>query len=132
MIKINSSRTFFHKTLNSNSGMALMMVIGVIALLTFLLADFTFETKLNKIKVYNQQDKIQARLNAESGINFALAKLRMYQEGRNKIEKDESIKGLGTPLVFYSFPVHPLQKMMYILHVLHRFYNNHKQLTYLF
>lgn len=92
MIKINSSRTFLHKTLNSNSGMALMMVMGVIALLTFLLADFTFETKLNKIKVYNQQDKIQARLNAESGINFALAKLRMYQEGRNKIEKDESIK----------------------------------------
>lgn len=87
-----SSRTFFHKTLNSNSGMALMMVMGVIALLTFLLADFTFETKLNKIKVYNQQDKIQARLNAESGLNFALAKLRMYQEGRNKIEKDESIK----------------------------------------
>jgi type II secretory pathway component PulK len=69
-----------------------MMVMGVIALLTFLLADFTFETKLNKIKVYNQQDKIQARLNAESGLNFALAKLRMYQEGRNKIEKDESIK----------------------------------------
>lgn len=87
-----SSRTFFQKTLSSDSGMALMMVMGVIALLTFLLADFTFETKLNKIKVYNQQDKIQARLNAESGLNFALAKLRMYQEGRNKIEKDESIK----------------------------------------
>lgn len=87
-----SSRTFFQKTLRSDSGMALMMVMGVIALLTFLLADFTFETKLNKIKVYNQQDKIQARLNAESGLNFALAKLRMYQEGRNKIEKDESIK----------------------------------------
>jgi hypothetical protein len=89
---IRSHRAFFQKTLNSNSGMALMMVMGVIALLTFLLADFTFETKLNKIKVYNQQDKIQARLNAESGLNFALAKLRMYQEGRNKIEKDESIK----------------------------------------
>ena len=87
-----SNRNFFSQTLSSNSGMALMMVMGVIALLTFLLADFTFETKLNKIKVYNQQDKIQARLNAESGINFALAKLRMYQEGRNKIEKDESIK----------------------------------------
>jgi hypothetical protein len=56
------------------------------------LADFTFETKLNKIKIYNQQDKIQARLNAESGLNFALAKLRLYQEGRNKIEKDENLK----------------------------------------
>ncbi len=68
------------------------MVMGVIAILTFLLADFTFETKLNKIKIYNQQDKVQARLNAESGLNFALAKLRLYQEGRNKIEKDENLK----------------------------------------
>ncbi len=68
------------------------MVMGVIAILTFLLADFTFETKLNKIKIYNQQDKIQARLNAESGLNFALAKLRLYQEGRNRIEKDENLK----------------------------------------
>lgn len=87
-----SGKDFLNKSLHSERGIALMLVLGVIAILTFLLADFTFETKLNKIKVYNQQDKIQARLNAESGINFALAKLRMYQEGRNKIEKDESIK----------------------------------------
>lgn len=66
--------------------------MGVVAILTFLLADFTFETKLNKIKIYNQQDKIQARLNAEAGLNMALAKLRLYQEGRNRIEKDDAIK----------------------------------------
>ncbi|MDO9183236.1 MAG: hypothetical protein Q7U04_12555 [Bacteriovorax sp.] len=83
---------FITKTLKNDQGMALIMVLGVIAILTFLLADFTFETKLNKIKIYNQQDKIQARLNAESGLNFALGKLRLYQEGRNKIEKDESLK----------------------------------------
>lgn len=99
-----SHREFFQKTLTSNSGVALMMVLGVITLLTFLLADFTFETKLNKIKVYNQQDKIQARLNAESGLNFALAKLRLYQEGRNKIEKDESIKS--------AFPTSDLESII--------------------
>lgn len=80
------------------------MVLGVIVILTFLLADFTFETKLNKIKVYNQQDKIQARLNAESGINFSLAKLRLYQEGRNKIEKDENIKA--------AFPASNLEEVI--------------------
>ena len=80
------------KVLNNQDGVALLLVLGVIAILTFLLADFTFETKLNKIKVYNQQDKIQARLNAEAGLNFALGKLRLYQEGRNKIEKDENLK----------------------------------------
>lgn len=88
----NSNRGFIQKTLRNESGIALIMVLGIIVILTFLLADFTFETKLNKIKIYNQQDKIQARLNAESGLNFALGKLRLYQEGRNKIEKDESIK----------------------------------------
>lgn len=87
-----SSDSFLKKTLNNDRGIALLLVMGVIAILTFLLADFTFETKLNKIRIYNQQDKIQARLNAESGLNFALAKLRLYQEGRNKIEKDESLK----------------------------------------
>ncbi|MBC7540920.1 MAG: hypothetical protein H7281_19015 [Bacteriovorax sp.] len=87
-----SNSSFIKKTLKSEQGIALLMVMGVIAILTFLLADFTFETKLNKIKIYNQQDKIQARLNAESGLNFALGKLRLYQEGRNKIEKDESLK----------------------------------------
>lgn len=87
----------FKKILQNNDGIALMLVLGVIAILTFLLADFTFETKLNKIKIYNQQDKIQARLNAESGLNFALAQLRLYQEGRNKIEKDESLKNALPP-----------------------------------
>ncbi len=90
--KPKSNADFFKLTLKSESGIALMLVLGVITILTFLLADFTFETKLNKIKIFNQQDKIQARLNAESGLNFALAKLRLYQEGRNKIEKDETLK----------------------------------------
>jgi hypothetical protein len=95
---------FLKSTFKNESGVALIMVLGVIVILTFLLADFTFETKLNKIKVYNQQDKIQARLNAESGINFSLAKLRLYQEGRNKIEKDENIKS--------AFPVADLEEVI--------------------
>ncbi|MDD4973573.1 MAG: hypothetical protein PHY93_04440 [Bacteriovorax sp.] len=92
LVKNISHSSFFKQTFRSEQGIALIMVMGVIAILTFLLADFTFETKLNKIKIYNQQEKIQARLNAESGLNFALGKLRLYQEGRNKIEKDESLK----------------------------------------
>lgn len=87
----------FYKQLQNQDGIALLMVLGVITILTFLLADFTFETKLNKIKVYNQQDKIQSRLNAEAGLNFAMAKLRLYQEGRNKIEKEASIKSSFPP-----------------------------------
>ena len=83
--------------LKNDSGMAIMMVMSVIAILSFLLADFTFETKLNKIKIYNQQDKFQARLNAEAGLNFALAKLKLYQEGRNLIEKNKQLKDIIKP-----------------------------------
>jgi hypothetical protein len=101
---MRSSKEFFNKSLRDEDGIALMLVLGVIAILTFLLADFTFETKLNKIKIYNQQDKIQARLNAESGLNFAMAELRLYQEGRNKLEKEESLKN--------SFPASDLENIL--------------------
>lgn len=76
----------------NEQGVALLLVIGVIAVLSFVLFEFTFETKLNKLKVYNQEDRFQARLNAEAGLNFAMGKLRLYQEGRNLIEKNDSIK----------------------------------------
>ncbi len=91
-----------NKILNNESGMAIMMVMSVIAILAFLLADFTFESKINKIKVYNQQDKFQARLNAEAGLNFALAKLKLYQEGRNLIEKNKQLKELIQPSLIES------------------------------
>lgn len=74
--------------------MAILMVMAAIALMTFLLVDFTFETKLNKIKAYNQIEKDQARMNAEAGLTFAMAKLKLYQEGRNYIEKTEALKGV--------------------------------------
>lgn len=80
-----------------HSGVAILMVITSIAILTFVLADFTFETKVNKLKIYNGQDKLQARLNAEAGLNFALSKLRIYQEARNLLEKNESLKGVVQP-----------------------------------
>ncbi|WP_372653802.1 hypothetical protein [Halobacteriovorax sp.] len=88
--------------LKNESGMAIMMVMSVIAIMAFLLADFTFESKINKIKVYNQQDKFQARLNAEAGLNFALAKLKLYQEGRNLIEKNKQLKEIIQPSLIES------------------------------
>ena len=78
--------------LKSANGIAILMVMSAIAILSFLLIDFTFDVKVNKLRVYNQQDKIQAKLNAEAGLNFALAKMRLYQEGRNILEKNEQLK----------------------------------------
>lgn len=83
--------------LQNKNGIALMMVLGVIAILTYLLADFTFATKINKIKSYNYQDKAQARLTAESGLNLALTNLKIYQEGRNKLETQANAKAAFPP-----------------------------------
>jgi len=102
-----SNREFLNKTAKGEQGIALLLVLGVVTVLTILLAEFTFDVKLNKIKIYNQQDKIQARLNAEAGLNFALAKLRLYQEGRNKLEKEESLKSAFPPSDLESIIIQP-------------------------
>lgn len=91
----------------SESGIALIMVMGVITLLIVLLATFTFDVKINKLKVYNQQDRSQARLNAESGLQFALAKLKLYQEGRNLLEKQEQLKSSFPPSDLESLIIQP-------------------------
>ena len=115
-------KNLFRKTIKNNeSGMALLMVISSIALLTYLLADFTFETKVNQIKAYNAQDRIQARLTAEAGLHFSLGKLRIYQEARNKMEQNETLKNTLKPSVLdkvvtqpFIFPI-PVGKDMSII-----------------
>jgi hypothetical protein len=93
--------------IQQESGMAILMVMTAITLLTFLLADFTFETKLNKLKSYNLQDKIQAKLNAEAGLRFAMAKLRIYKEARNTLEKNKSAQGMIQPSTLEAVAVQP-------------------------
>lgn len=73
------------------------MVTTAVAILTLVLSEFTFETKLNKIRVENQVDRFQAKLNAEAGIRFALAKLRIYKEAWNTLEDNESLKETVSP-----------------------------------
>jgi len=77
---------------SNDHGFALIAVLTAITILTALLADFTFDTKINKLKTYNIQDKTQARLNAEAGLKIALTRLRLYQEAFNFIQKNESLK----------------------------------------
>lgn len=94
MNKNYQNKNFNFYLINNSNGVGLLLVMSSIALLTFLLATFTYNTSLNKIKVFNEQDSMQARLNAESGLNFAQSKLKMYQEAFNMLEKNESLKSL--------------------------------------
>lgn len=75
----------------NNEGVAILMVLSAITILTFIIAQFTFDTKLNKIKIYNQVDQTQARFNAQSGLSIALAKMKIYASGRNLMEKQKAI-----------------------------------------
>tara|TARA_R110000868_G_scaffold344396_1_gene605402 strand:- start:4842 stop:6152 length:1311 start_codon:yes stop_codon:yes gene_type:complete len=95
------------KLLSNQRGVAILMVISTIAILTFLLADFTFETKLNKIKVYNFQEREQARLNAEAGMSFALAKLRLYRQAINTLETTPSLKDVLRPSLLENVVTQP-------------------------
>ncbi len=74
-------------------GVAILMVLSAVTILSAILADFVFETKLNKLKSYNSQDKYQARLNAEAGLRLAIARLKLYQEAFNLLQKNEKAKG---------------------------------------
>ena len=77
---------------NNEKGVALLFVLTAITLLTIILADFSFETQINKLRTYNSQDQFQARLNAEAGLNLALLRLEIFQNARNLLEKNKNLK----------------------------------------
>ena len=80
---MNDKKSGFLKSRsNSEKGSALLMIMTSILLLSFLMVEVIFETTLNKTKIDNLREKFQARLNAESGLTFALAQLRIYKEYR--------------------------------------------------
>lgn len=80
------------KTRNKESGVAILLVMSAIMLLTVLLANFSYDSELNKLKIFNSQDRAQAKLNAEAGLQFAMLKLRLYQQAKNTLEKNKALK----------------------------------------
>lgn len=85
------------KAFSSQDGVALLMVMSAVAILAFLLVNFTFNTQINKLRVYNQLDSSQARLNAEAGMTMALSKLKLYQMGLNALAKNAALKDKVSP-----------------------------------
>ena len=81
----------------NDKGIALLMVMSFIAVLAVISATFTYDTQLNLLRMSNIQEKLQARLNAESGLNFAMAQLRLYQEANNRVAKIKHLQSLVTP-----------------------------------
>lgn len=80
------------KLISRQRGIALMMVLSTIALLTVIMVSFSFDNKLNVINSNNMQNRAQAKLNAEAGLRWSLLMLNIYKELFNKIEVNENVK----------------------------------------
>ncbi len=78
--------------LKNESGVALIMVMTALLVLMALWGEFTFESKLSRIKTTNMLDKSQSRLLAESGIELAMTRLKIYKEAYNLWSKNESAR----------------------------------------
>lgn len=80
------------KILNNQRGIALMMIMTAIILLMAIYGEFTFESKISRIKATNILDRSQAKLLAESGMQLAVTRLRLYKEAYNKLQSNPSAK----------------------------------------
>lgn len=89
---MNKLKNDLQKILRNQRGVALMMVMTAIILLMAIYGEFTFEAKIARLKATNILDKSQAKLLAESGLQMAMTRLRLYKEAYNAVNKNESVK----------------------------------------
>jgi type II secretory pathway component PulK len=83
--------------LKNERGVALMMIMTAIILLMAIYGEFTFESKISRIKATNVMDRSQAKLLAESGLAMAITRLKLYKEAFNKLESNTAAKGQVPP-----------------------------------
>lgn len=94
---IKSPLKDFEKILKNERGVALMMIMTAIILLMAIYGEFTFESKISRIKATNVMDRSQAKLLAESGLQMAMTRLKLYKEAFNKLESNPTAKSQVPP-----------------------------------
>ncbi len=72
--------------LSNQRGIALMMIMTSIIILMAIYGDFTFDSKISRLKATNILDRSQAKLLAESGLQMAITRLRLYKEAYNTVQ----------------------------------------------
>ena len=87
----------FKVILKNERGVALMMIMTAIILLMAIYGEFTFESKISRIKATNVMDRSQAKLLAESGLQMAMTRLKLYKEAFNKLESNTAAKAQVPP-----------------------------------
>ena len=96
-MKIKSPFADFDKIIKNERGVALMMIMTAMILLMAIYGEFTFESKISRIKATNVMDRSQAKLLAESGLQMAMTRLKLYKEAFNKLETNSAAKGQVPP-----------------------------------
>jgi type II secretory pathway component PulK len=85
------------KLFNNQSGVALMMIMTSIIILMAIYTQFTFDSKISRIKATNILDRSQSKLLAEAGLQLAMTRLRLYKEAYNKVQSNADAKNAVTP-----------------------------------
>lgn len=91
MMKIKKD---FQLILGNDRGIALIMIMTAILLLMAIYGEFTFESKISRLKATNILDKAQSKLLAESGLQLAITRLKLYKEAYNKVQSNPSAKNM--------------------------------------
>lgn len=98
-----------------NKGIGLIIVLSAISLLTIIMVEFSYDSKINFINSNNMQARSQAKLNAEAGLRWTLLMMNIYKELYNKIEINENVKKVvpsETLDILWSTPfVYPIPSM---------------------
>lgn len=87
-----SLKSDLNVVMNNERGVALMMIMTAILILMAIYGEFTFESKISRIKATNVMDRSQAKLLAESGLQMAMTRLKLYKEAFNKLESNQAAK----------------------------------------
>ena len=82
------------KILQNQEGVALMLIMTAIILLMAVYGEFTFDSKVARLKATNIMDKSQSKLLAESGLQMAMTRLKLYKEAYNAVQNNQSIKNM--------------------------------------
>lgn len=90
MTFLNSRKRIFQDS--NEKGMAIVMVLTAISIILPVTLFFTLDSNTNKLKVQNIEDRSKARFTSESGLKFAMARLKLYQEAYNYLQKNKAAK----------------------------------------
>ena len=97
---------------NQRGSVAILLVLSAVAIVTPFVVNFSYDVEISELKVYNSENRAQAKLTAESGLQFAMARLRLYKEAFNFLQKNKNAQTLVKPELLdtlWNFPfIYPI------------------------